>query len=512
MEIIGHWLHARRRRLQLGNKLGRLARQLMALLLLAVMMAACAPQPQARFLTLGVTPAPTPLLETPTAYPTRPPYPPGTLVDYVAQTGDTLPALAVRFNTTVPQILEANSFIPADATTMPPGMPMKIPIYYQALWGSPHQILPDGWFVNGPAQIGFDAAEFVRQQPGWLKQYSTYMGEQTRTGGEIVDYIATNYSISPRLLLALLEYQTGALTNPDLPAEAATGYLLGYRDSSHAGLEMQLIWAANQLNNGYYDWRAGKLTTLEHLDGRLERPDPWQNAATVALQAYFCKLLDGDAYAYAISSAGFQATYTRLFGDPWADRQDHIPGSLQQPALRLPFEAGKRWAFTGGPHTGWGKGAPFAALDFAPPGLQAGCAPTQEWARAVADGVVARTGIALLVLDLDGDGDERTGWTIFYLHLAQASLVRQGTVVRAGDPLGLPSCEGGQATGTHVHIARKYNGEWVLADGPLAFNLDGWVAHNGEAAYLGTLTRYGAVVTASVGAGSQSVILAGSQP
>ncbi|MCA1954005.1 MAG: hypothetical protein LDL12_02540, partial [Anaerolinea sp.] len=76
----------------------------------------------------------------------------------------------------------------------------------------------------------------------------------------------------------------------------------------------------------------------------------------------------------------------------------------------------------------------------------------------------------------------------------------------------LPSCEGGQATGTHVHIARKYNGEWVLADGPLAFNLDGWVAHNGEAAYLGTLTRYGAVVTASVGAGSQSVILAGSQP
>ena len=51
-------------------------------------------------------------------------------------------------------------------------------------------------------------------------------------------------------------------------------------------------------------------------------------------------------------------------------------------------------------------------------------------------------------------------------------------------------------TGTHVHIARKYNGEWILADGPLAFNLEGWIAHNGSREYRGTLTRSGVVVTA----------------
>jgi len=55
--------------------------------------------------------------------------------------------------------------------------------------------------------------------------------------------------------------------------------------------------------------------------------------------------------------------------------------------------------------------------------------------------------------------------------------------------IGYPSCEGGEVTGTHVHIARKYNGEWILADGPLAFNFEGWIAHNGAQAYLGTLTR-----------------------
>ena len=50
--------------------------------------------------------------------------------------------------------------------------------------------------------------------------------------------------------------------------------------------------------------------------------------------------------------------------------------------------------------------------------------------------------------------------------------------------------------GSHVHVARKYNGEWILADGPLAFNLEGWVANNGSQAYKGTLTRGGATITA----------------
>ena len=62
--------------------------------------------------------------------------------------------------------------------------------------------------------------------------------------------------------------------------------------------------------------------------------------------------------------------------------------------------------------------------------------------------------------------------------------------------IGYPSSEGGEATGTHVHIARKYDGEWILADGPLAFNLDGWIVHSSGTAYQGTLTRNGLTVTA----------------
>jgi LysM repeat protein len=70
-------------------------------------------------------------------------------VDYIAQSGDTLPLLALRFNTTVEEILQANGFIPQSATTMPPGMPMKIPIYYLPFWGSPDQVLPDSLLSTG---------------------------------------------------------------------------------------------------------------------------------------------------------------------------------------------------------------------------------------------------------------------------------------------------------------------------------------------------------------------------
>jgi murein DD-endopeptidase MepM/ murein hydrolase activator NlpD len=130
---------------------------------------------------------------------------------------------------------------------------------------------------------------------------------------------------------------------------------------------------------------------------------------------------------------------------------------------------------------------------------------------AVADGEIVRTEPGVIVLDLDSDGDEHTGWEILYLHIASTDdKVRQGTLVKAGDPLGHPSCEGGVATGTHVHIARKYNGEWVPADSAIPFVMDGWTPHNGSAAYLGTLTKTGHIpVIASDTSSPQSMITAG---
>ena len=84
--------------------------------------------------------------------------------------------------------------------------------------------------------------------------------------------------------------------------------------------------------------------------------------------------------------------------------------------------------------------------------------------------------------------------------------IQAGQLVETGDRLGHPSCEGGESTGSHIHIARKYNGEWMTADGPIPFILSGWQVHNGAAAYKGSLSKpgEGSVVASSYSApGSQ---------
>lgn len=432
----------------------------------------------------------------PTAFPTRPTYNPGELVEYEAQSGDSLPALAAHFNTSIEEILTANPIIPNDATTMPPGLPMQIPIYYRPFWGSPHHIIPDSHYVNGPAATSFDTTEFVNQHPGWLKDYVAYAAEETRSGADIVDYVATNFSISPMIFLALLEYQSNALSSQILSPEARL-YPLGHENVASRSLYLQLVWAANILNNGYYSWRTGSLTSFERPDGRIEQPDPWQNAASVALQIYFNTALSANNYMHVIGPNGFSNLYTSLFGDAWED-DAHIPGSLTQPEFRLPFEPNKQWTLTGGPHVGWGArdSIPLSALDFAPPSEVGGCVRSDEWATAVAGGVVVRSERGKVALDLDGDGDERTGWVIFYLHVESRERAPVGAILEAGELIGHPSCEGGIATGSHVHIARKYNGEWIPAAGILPFVMENWIPFAGSGPYLGGMTRFGETVIA----------------
>jgi hypothetical protein len=190
------------------------------------------------------------------------------------------------------------------------------------------------------------------------------------------------------------------------------------------------------------------------------------------------------AFARAISPEGFLATYQRLFGDPFGYAiEPLIPGGLTQVEMRLPFEPGLEWAFTAGPHPVYGSTLPWGALDFGPPADFVSCVPSVEWAVAVRDGLVTYSSDGLVELDVG------EGWSVVYLHLATLNRVLRGTLVREGDRLGHPSCEGGQADAAHLHISRKFRGEWIPADGFAPFELSGWVAHFGAVSYTGTLTK-----------------------
>lgn len=442
---------------------------------------------------MAVTPTPD---THPTPLPARSPHPPGELFNYNTQSGDTLPALAAHFNTTVEEILAANPDLPNDVTTLPPGYPMQIPTYYVPLTGSSFHILPDSEVVYGPSVVDFDIESEIRQLPGYLAGLSDFAYKRQRQAWQVVEVIAQNYSINPRVLLALLEYQTQALTKP-FPEGDEANYPLGVEQPRYKRLFWQLIWAAERLNDGYYGWRTGTLNEFELADGLLVRPDPWQNAGTMAVHLVFAGIYGQEDFDWAVSPEGFSGTYERLWGDPFSLEVRLIPGNLVQPDLALPFVPNRIWDFTAGPHFCWGTSLPLGALDFGPPAEEGGCAPSAEWIAAPADGVIARSSEAVVVLDLDQDGDERTGWVLFFFHVGSKDRIQEGAHVQQGDVIGHPSCEGGRSTGTHFHLARRYNGEWMPAGGTIAFVLDGWVTDYGEQAYQGTLTKGSKVVPAN---------------
>jgi len=83
------------------------------------------------------------------------------------------------------------------------------------------------------------------------------------------------------------------------------------------------------------------------------------------------------------------------------------------------------------------------------------------------------------------------------MHLAQKDRAAVGTFVNTNDRIGHPSCEGGASTGTHVHLARMYRGEWIGAGDPFPLVLSGWMAMPGEKPYQSTLVKGDQVVTAS---------------
>jgi hypothetical protein len=126
----------------------------------------------------------------------------------------------------------------------------------------------------------------------------------------------------------------------------------------------------------------------------------------------------------------------------------------------------------------------------------------------VADGIVTRSGFGAVVIDLDGDGNEGSGWAVTYMHLDNNQRIPEGTLVKSGDPLGHPGCEGGVTNGTHLHLARTYDGRWISADGSIPFDLSGWISSGIGYEYNGWLERDDEIKTADVYTTEENAITA----
>jgi LasA protease len=415
---------------------------------------------------------------------------------YSVKAGDTLGLIAQRYGVSLEALIAANDLI--NPNLLKVGQDLIIPAADPGSIGPAFKIIPDSELVYGPAATQFDFKAFITAKDAYLSHYQQDVEEEgaTLSGVQIVGLVARQYSVNPRLLLAVLEYQSGWVTKSNPPAETRD-YPIGIRETARKGLYRQLAWAANNLNRGYYLWNVNGVSAWILADGAVIPIDATINAGTAGVQQFFALLDESSVWKTAVSETGFYSTYVNFFGYPFDYAVEPlVPPGILQPKMQLPFEKGVTWAFTGGPHGGWGDGSAWAALDFAPPVETLGCGQSDLWVTAMTKGLVVRSRNGEVVQDLDGDGSEQTGWTILYMHIEARDRVAEGTLLKAGQRIGHPSCEGGYSTATHTHLARRYNGVWIPADQTLPFAMDGWASRGTGIEYDGYLERNGKSVEA----------------
>lgn len=403
---------------------------------------------------------------------------PSGYVEYITQSGDTLPAICAHFGVQPHQIISDD--VLDKEKILDPGIRLYVRDVLSET-SRPDILFPDSEFVFSRSAVGFDIQAFAEEQGGYLAANKELMTRGTTPASDILMELALGHSINPRLLLTLIEHESGWVTRqPETKEEKL--YPFGWIKTDRAGIYFQTGLLIRQLSQGYYGWRAGTLDAITFLDGSSLRLSPFLNAGTVGVMYALAQYHDRASWEAALYGSGNLAeTHQKLFGDMEALTGGIEPlfaAGIEQPQMNLPIPINQKWALTNGPHPAWGLYGPPAALDFAPAG-DSGCNVSKRFTLAAAAGRVVRAGSGAVVLDLDDDGYEQTGWVLVYMHVSTNGRVQVGDYVNVDDPIGHPSCEGGSASGTHVHIARKYNGEWVLADGGLPFVLSGYRARNG---------------------------------
>jgi LysM repeat protein len=469
---------------------------LAVLLIGAAMLDACSALPAEP--TAVPSPQPTATIA-PTA--TATPLPDG-YVEYTSQSGDTLETIAAHFGVKVGSVIDLSDR--ESSLLVAPGTQFMV----RDVLGEttrPDLLFPDSAVVFSPATALFDVQAFADAQPGYISTYTETMTRGQTSAAEIIYEMGLEYSINPRILLTLMEYEGNWLSNPK-PELDKINYSMGYVKADRGTVYFQTGWAIHQLMKGYYGWRSGKLTELTFADGTTLRLSPYLNAGTVAVMYTLAQSHDRGSWEKALyGENSLSAIHTQYFGDAFelgASVDPIFSADVEQPELNLPFPPNEVWNLTGGPHAAWGSGwaddYALAALDFAPPLASPGCGNSTHYTTAAAAGRVVRAYNGVVVIDLDGDGYEQTGWVLVYMHVANSDRVNIGDYLNQDDLVGHPSCEGGSSSGIHVHIARKYNGEWVLADGGLPFVLSGYRAHNGESYYEGYLENGEKTVTANI--------------
>ncbi|MET1079959.1 MAG: pre-peptidase C-terminal domain-containing protein [Pseudomonas sp.] len=285
-----------------------------------------------------------------------------------------------------------------------------------------------------------------------LKQYLHDHAPHLEDQSEVLSHWAGYSSISPKVLLALIELQSSGVSNASRYAQQQPFGPL----SAPAPFAEQVQEVATRLASTYYR------------DRELKRQAPDSRA--------LLELLPN-----TISATNFTATYRRLFPQDTLPRATRLTAAALPPAdlLQLPFPAGEAWYF-GGSHTNTGSGTfPQASLDLNNGGGW-GSDTRNKWVVAAAEGRAVRHSSCSVEVIHPG------GWSTTYYHLDNVQIQTNQQVVKnqrlanyAGNR-NQALCNGGHSTGPHQHFSLKREGSFHHLNDVL---LSGYKVHTGRDSY-----------------------------
>lgn len=334
-----------------------------------------------------------------------------------------------------------------------------------------------------PDFYALEIQAFLDAQPGRLKGVVFRVGDRSHTFAEALAGQTAYYGVNPKVLLALIEVQSGLLSEPN-PSADQVGWALGYRGErgNRRGVQAQVRWAVKQMLYARRDYPAR--VPLQYADGSALPPPDGMTLAEYAL----ARVLAPSTYPGDVTPRlqRFVQVYTRLFDDPRVAPEWPAPGApfLSRPTEKVfpvtsffdhagPFlmrnfaagittywgrtETDNAFAYNG--HDGWDYAA-------APPDVALAAAPGRVVFAGNADDGCNTRAVVL---------DHRNGYRTLYWHLHRVDVVI-GEEVGRGQPVGVIG-NTGCSTGPHLHFSVQHHGRSTDPYGWCGRYADPWEAH-----------------------------------
>lgn len=378
---------------------------------------------------------------------------------------------------------------PASATPVPTATPLATPTPAPTATPQPavHPLFDPQRLSYDHNFSGPEIQAFLEAHQSPLATMRTTIGGRSHSFTDVLVSLSNLYSVSPRLLLSLMDVQSGILSTPD-PSSDQMAWAAGFQgeNSNRRGLFAQLRWLTRELRAALRDYALlgpMALPPLTFADGSTLALPPGTDLSRYVLSRALAPTTTSNRLEALLVAVA--PTYQRLFDlDPRLEPTDWPPPA--EPFLTRPternfpvtsfFDHDTPFLRTNGSlHTFWGRAETDRAFaydghtgwDYAmgPPDRVLAAAPGQVVFAGYSDDGCATPAGAVII-------EHGNGYRTLYWHLARVS-VTVGTMVERGAVIGVAG-DTGCARGAHLHLQVQYLGRDVDPYGWCGTDPDPW--------------------------------------